>query len=341
MSNNVTNAQNTLNKNSGNRVQLEKFYAIAALIAALIILIIIFSIFGRGFNSLATVLNILASSYFIGFLAIGVTFVIITGGIDLSIGTVMMSSALIGGLLYSDGNGLPLALCLVIMVGIGALFGLFNGLMVTKLDLPPFIATLGTMMVAAGLGSIVTNVQAQRFPSPIGDSWFIQTFFRIGNFPVGAIWLISFFIIALIVLNKTKLGRYTFAIGSNEEAVRLSGVRASNWKCIAYVISGLCAGIGAIFHAAAFTTITPGTGQGVELQAIAAVVIGGTSLKGGTGSLTGTLIGVLFMSVLRIGLTQMGFAAAIQVFFTGIVVIGAVLLDIQRTKRANQVKKVK
>jgi len=337
MSNTETNKIKT---NSLGKIQMDKFYALAALIGALILLIIFFSIFGRGFNSLATVLNIFASSYFIGFLAIGVTFVIITGGIDLSIGTVMMSSALIGGLLYDNGNGLPLLLCLIIMVVIGAVFGLFNGLMVTKLDLPPFIATLGTMMVAAGFGSIVTNVQAQRFPSPIGDSWFITTFFRVGNFPVGAIWLFAFFIIALIVLNKTKLGRYTYAIGSNEEAVRLSGVKASNWKCIAYVISGLCAGMGAIFHAAAFTTITPGTGQGVELQAIAAVVIGGTSLKGGTGSLTGTLIGVFFMSVLRIGLTQMGFAAAIQVFFTGIVVIGAVLLDIQRTKRANQVKKV-
>ncbi|MCL2425278.1 MAG: ABC transporter permease [Oscillospiraceae bacterium] len=319
------------------RFRLESFFALGALT----ILCIIFSIFARGFNQWATALNIFASSYAIGFLAIGVTFVIITGGIDLSIGTVMMSSALIGGFLYQNGEGLPLWICLIIIVLIGTAFGTLNGLMVTKLELPPFIATLGTMMVAAGLGSIITSVQSQRFPAPIGDSWFTRTFFRIDNFPVGAIWLFSFLIIALIVLNKTKLGRYTFAIGSNEEAVRLSGVKASNWKCIAYVISGFCAGFGAIFHAAAVTTIVPNTGQGTELQAIAAVVIGGTSLKGGSGSLTGTIIGVFFMSVLRIGLQGMGINAASQVFFTGIVVIGAVLFDIQRTKRANQVRKVK
>ena len=317
------------------KFQLEKFLAFGALV----ILCVFFTFTGRGFATWGTVLNILASSYFIGFLAIGVTFVIITGGIDLSIGTVMMSSALIGGFLYQNGDGLPLWICLIIIVLVGTMFGVLNGVMVTKLNLPPFIATLGTMMVAAGLGSIITNVQAQRFPSAIGDNWFTRVFFRIDSFPVGAIWLFSFFILALIVLNKTKLGRYTFAIGSNEEAVRLSGVRASNWKCIAYIISGFCAGFGAIFHAAAFTTITPGTGQGVELQAIAAVVIGGTSLAGGSGSLTGTIIGVLFMSVLRIGLQQMGLHASYQVFFTGIVVIGAVWLDIQRTKRANQVKK--
>jgi len=318
-------------------IRLEKLLAFGALV----ILCVFFTFTGRGFASWPTVLNILASSYFIGFLAIGVTFVIITGGIDLSIGTVMMSSAVIGGFLYQNGEGLPLWICLIIIVLIGTTFGLFNGLMITKLGLPPFIATLGTMMVSAGIGSIVTNVQAQRFPSPIGESWFIRVFFRMGDIPTGAVWLFFFFILAIIVLNKTKLGRYTFAIGSNEEAVRLSGVKASNWKCIAYVISGFCAGFGAIFHAAAFTTITPGTGQGVELQAIAAVVIGGTSLAGGVGSLTGTIIGVFIMSVLRIGLTQMGLAAPIQVFFTGIVVIGAVLLDIQRTKRGNQVKKEK
>jgi len=319
------------------KIRPEKLLAFGALI----ILFAFFAWRGRGFATWPTMLNILASSYFIGFLAIGVTFVIITGGIDLSIGTVMMSSAVIGGFLYQNGEGLPLWICLVIILLIGTAFGLYNGLMITKLGLPPFIATLGTMMIAAGLGSIITNVQAQRFPSPIGGGWFGRVFLRIGDFPTGAIWLFLFFILAMIVLNKTKLGRYTYAIGSNEEAVRLSGVKASNWKCLVYVISGFCAGLGAIFHSAAFTTITPGTGQGVELQAIAAVVIGGTSLAGGVGSLTGTITGVFIMSVLRIGLTQMGLAAPIQVFFTGIVLTGAVLLDIQRTKRANLVKKEK
>ena len=320
--------------NALKNIQLQKLLAFGALI----ILYLFFVIYGTNFHRMPTTLNILASSYFVGFLAIGVTFVIITGGIDLSIGTVMMCSALIGGLLYRQ-HDVPLWLCLIVVVLVGTTFGLFNGFLITKLELPPFISTLGTMMISAGLGSILTSSQAQTYPSLLeADAWFGRVFLRQGNFPTGAVWLAVFFILATILLNKTKLGRYTYAIGSNEEAVRLSGVKASNWKCLVYVISGFFAGLGAVFFAAAYTTITPGTGQGTELQAIAAVVIGGTSLSGGVGSLTGTIIGVFIMSVLRIGLMSMGLPAPFQVFFTGIVVIAAVLLDIQRTKRANQVK---
>ena len=307
----------------------------------LIGLIAFFSIFGNNFFSLNYLINVLDASYFIGFMAIGVTFVIITGGIDLSLGTNMMCAALLGGMLYRQ-FGLPLWLCLIIVVLIGTTFGLFNGLMITKLGLPPFISTLGTMMIAAGLGSILTNTRAQSYPSLLeADAWFGRVFLREGNFPTGAVWLLVIFILAMILLNKTKLGRYTYAIGSNEEAVRLSGVNASNWKCMIYVISGFFAGVAAIFFAAAYTTITPGQGQGNELQAIAAVVIGGTSLAGGVGSLTGTIIGVFIMSVLRTGLMSMGLPAPYQNFFTGVVVIAAVWLDIQRTTRENRVKKEK
>jgi ribose transport system permease protein len=318
-------------------IQLQKLLAFGALI----ILYIFFAFAGNYFVSVPTTLNILASSYFVGFLAIGVTFVIITGGIDLSVGTVMTCSAVLGAYLYRQ-HDVPLVLCLVVVLLIGTTFGLFNGLLVTKLGLPPFIATLGTMMVAAGIGSIITNQRAQTYPSILeAGAWFGRVFLRVDTFPTGAVWLFAFFILGSIILRKTKIGRYTYAIGSNEEAVRLSGVKASNWKCMVYVISGFFAGLGGIFFAAAYTTITPGTGQGVELQAIAAVVIGGTSLAGGIGSLTGTMIGVFIMSVLRMGLMSMGLPAPFQVFFTGLVVIGAVLLDIQRTKRSNQVKKEK
>ena len=317
------------------KIQPEKLLAFGALV----ILYVFFAFTGRYFVSVPTALNILASSYFIGFLAIGVTFVIISGGIDLSIGTVMMFCALMGGY-FNRQLGIPLWICLFLAVLMGTAFGLFNGLMVTRLKLPPFISTLGTMLVAAGLGSILTNVRAQTYPTFMPEyAWFARTFLRINNFPTAAVWLLCFFILASIVLRKTKLGRYTYAIGSNEEAVRLSGIKASNWKCMVYVISGFCAGVAGVFWAAAFTTVTPGQGQGDELQAIAAVVIGGTSLSGGVGSLTGTIIGVFIMSVLRAGLMSMGLPAPYQVFFTGLVVIGAVLLDIQRTKRANRVKK--
>lgn len=308
--------------------------------AALVIIYVFFVFAGNNFASHATRLNILASSYYVGFLALGVTFVIITGGIDLSIGALMMCSALIGGQLYRD-LGVPLGIALVSMIVFGTLVGWLNGLMVTKLNLPPFIATLGTMMVSLGFGSIITGTSSKYFPTILEpDGWFSRVLIKTeGGFPMGAVFLFAFFVIMFIILNKTKIGRYIFAIGSNEEAVRLSGIKVGIWKTLAYVISGFAAGLGSIFYAATYTVVIPNTGNGIELQAIAGVVIGGTSLSGGIGSLTGTLIGVFIMSILKNGLISMNLPAPYQTFFTGIVVIGAVLLDVYRNKRANTVKK--
>lgn len=317
---------------------LQKFLAFGALI----ILYIFFGIFGNNFLSQSTTLNILASMYYIGFCAIGVTFVIITGGIDLSIGAVMMCSALLGGQAYRVW-GFPLWLCLVMIIAFGTLFGLVNGLLITKLKLPAFIATLGTQMIALGLGSIITSTSSKYFPTYLEkDGWFSRVFFKSeSGVPMGLIFLAIFFILSVIVLNKTKIGRYIFAIGSNREAARLSGVRVDRWETIAYVIGGFAAGVAAILYTATYTVVIPNTGTGVELSAIAGAVIGGTSLSGGIGSLTGTIIGVFIMSILKNGLISMGLPAPYQTFFTGIVVIGAVLLDIYRNMKANQVKKVK
>jgi len=321
---------------SSNSTGLQKILALGTLL----ILYVFFSFFGNNFFSVATLVNILDSSYYIGFLAIGVTFVIITGGIDLSVGTIMMCGALIGGVAYNVWHW-PIALALVLVIIVTTLFGLMNGIMVAKLKLPPFIATLGTMMVTMGFGAIISKVMTMRYPTVTDpDGWFKFAFYKTENgFPIGAIWLLVFFILAFIVLNKTKLGRYTFAIGSNEEATRLSGVKVDKWKMMAYVISGFFAGLAAIVYAAAYTSIIPGTGNGIELLAISGVVIGGTSLSGGIGTVSGTLIGVFIMSVLKQGLMSMNMQGQWQTFFTGVVVIGAVLLDIYRNKKADQVKK--
>ncbi len=320
------------------KVGMQKFLAFGALI----IIYVFFAFTGKNFTSTATTLNILASSYYVGFLALGATFVIITGGIDLSLGALMMASALLGGALYRD-MGFPLWLCMVIMVLFAMLVGLANGILVTKLKLPPFIATLGTMMIMLGLGSIITNTSSKYFPTILEpDGWFIRVFFKTkSGFPVGAVYLMVFFIITFIVLNKTKIGRYIFAIGNNEEAVRLSGIKVNLWKGMAYVITGLGVGLGSILYSATYIVVIPNTGNGIELQAIAAVVIGGTSLSGGVGSLTGTLIGVFIMSILKNGLISMSLPAPYQTFFTGIVVIGAVLMDVYRNKKANELKKIK
>ena len=292
--------------------------------AALVILYIVFSIFGNNFLSLDMVKNILESSYYIGFMAFGVTFIIITGGIDLSLGTVMMCAALF----------------------VGIAFGFVNGVLVAKLKLPPFIATLGTQMMSMGFGSIITKVQSQTWPTATAEvgGWFKKVFIRaelfgIKGFPVGAFWLIGFFIIAALILHKTKFGRYVYAIGSNEEATRLSGINVDNWKAAVYTLSGFFVGMCGLFYAAAYTTITPGTGAGQEMNGITGVIIGGTSMSGGSGTMVGTLIGVFIMSVLKNGLSSCGLQAPWQTFLTGVVVIGAVLLDIARTKAANRVKK--
>jgi ribose transport system permease protein len=317
---------------------LQKFLAPAALL----ILYCFFALFGRNFFSYPTLVNILDSSYYIGFIAIGVTFVIITGGIDLSVGTVMMCAAIIGGTAFKTW-GWPMLPSMMLILAVATAFGIFNGLMVSRLGLPPFIATLGTMMISMGVGSIVSNVRSATFPTRANPEGWFKNFFKYiteDNFsiPTGALILFGTAFIAYIILTKTRMGRYTFAIGSNKEAARLSGVNVQRWEMMAYVVSGVCAGIGGIAFAAVYTTVMPAQGQGFELYAIAGAVIGGTSLAGGAGSIFGTMIGVYIMSVLRTGLPSMDLQAHYQTFFTGVVVIGAVLLDIYRNKKASEVK---
>lgn len=325
--------------------KLSKFLAFAVLI----LLYLFFAIFGRNFFTIDAAIYILDSSYYVAFMAIGITFVIITGGIDLSIGANMMCGALMGGLLFK--HGVNIWICLAFIVAICTAIGLINGLLIAYLKLPPFIATLGTQMVCMGMGSIATKVQTMSFPTigtegsifksyvyKIKEGALADTF--LNNFPTGLIWVLIAFIIAFILLNKTRFGRYTFAIGSNEEATRLSGVKVGKWKCIIYTFCGLFCGFAGIIYAGAYTSIIPGTGNGLEMDAIAGAIIGGTSMSGGKGSLTGTMIGVLIMNVLKQGLMSMQLQSQWQTFFTGIVIILAVLLDNYRVAATNKIKKV-
>lgn len=306
--------------------------------SVLVILYIFFSIFGTNFFSRNALVNILDASYFIGFMAIGVTFVIITGGIDLSLGTTMMCGALLGGAAYNMW-GWGIAESLLLSVVVSTIIGAINGILIAYLKLPPFIATLGTQMAGMGFGAIVTKVMTMRFPTfGTPDGYFKNIFYKTSSgFPVGAIWLAGAFLLAYILLNKTRFGRYTFAIGSNREAARLSGINTQRWLALIYILSGFFSGLAGIFYAAVYTTIIPSTGNGLELLAIAGVVIGGTSMTGGVGSLSGTIIGVFVMSVLKQGLMSMGLQAHWQTFFTGLVVIGAVLLDNYRVAKAQRI----
>jgi ribose transport system permease protein len=309
--------------------------------AALVILYVFFGLFGRNYFSYPTLVNIVDAAFYIGFISMGVTFVIISGGIDLSIGTVMMCAAIIGGTALK--RGLPMVPSLLLVIAVGIAFGFFNGFMVSRLKMPPFIVTLGTMMISMGIGSIVANVQSATFPiRGMPGGWFKDIFLYIdprgGAIPTGALLLAVVAVICHLLLSNTKLGRYTYAIGSNMEAARLSGVDVKRWQLLVYVIAGATAGIGGISYAAIYTTVLPAQGQGFELYAIAAAVIGGTSLAGGIGTIWGTIIGVFIMSVLSTGLPSLNLEAHYQTFFTGVIVIGAVLLDMYRTKKAAEVR---
>ncbi len=301
-------------------------------IIALIAIYVFFFAMSPAFRSVNTLVSIFDSAYATGFMAIGVTFVIITGGIDLSIGTVLICSALIGGTLYN--HGVPLWISLIMIILSGALFGFANGIMVSVFKLPAFIATLGTMMVSRGLGSIITKTQSITFPlrtSP--DGWYKSIFRTANGFPVGIILLLVLSGIMLVFLTKTKPGRYILSLGSNKEATRLSGVNVVKWETLAYVISGTFAGIAGIAYAAINSTIMPGTGNGFELDAIAGVVIGGTSLAGGYGTVAGTIIGVFIMAILKVGLPFIDLQPHYQQFITGFVLIIAVYLDVKNRNK--------
>lgn len=314
---------------------------------ALIVLFAFFCIASPSFRQYTTFVSIMDASYYIGFMAIGVCFAITTGGIDLSIGTVLVCSSLITGTLYVRG-GVPIVICLIISILIGALFGLANGLMISKMGLPPFVATLGTMLVSKGLGSIATKAQSISWPQVGSDGGWFRYLFKINYttaegkqylIPTGFILLLIMAIVMATILNKTRTGRYILALGSNKEATRLSGVNVNKYQTIAYIFSGTFAGIAGLAYAAIYTTLLPGNGSGFEMDAIASVVIGGTSMAGGVATIAGTIIGVYIMAVLKTGLPFIGLMNYWQQLITGIVLVAAVFMDVYN-KRA-KTKKVK
>ena len=279
-------------------------------------------------------------------MGLGVTFVIATGGIDLSLGTVCIASAVLAGKLYTMGI-IPLWATIPVMMTIGTLCGLLNGLMVAKLKIPAFIATLGTMMVSRGLSALLAEVPNIFFPT---GTWYNKTFssLTIGDvsaIPMGLFWVIGLMLICMYLMYKNKIGRYILAIGSNEEATRLSGINTDNYKIFAYTFAGLFCGIAAIFYSAAFPTIACATGNGMELDAIAGVYIGGTSSAGGVASVSGSVIGAILLVVIRSGLNMVLAKLGISLnstyvtyVLTGIIVVVAILMDIIKTKNQNKVK---
>lgn len=311
------------------------------IIGALIVLMLIFTLLNGNFLEKYNIVSMAQSFAPYAILGLGVTFVIATGGIDLSIGTVCIAASVVAGNLYYTHH-MPLWATIPVMIAIGTLFGVINGLLVAKLKLPAFIATLGTMMFSRGLSAIIVSIPNIFYPS---GTWFNSVFSNANGFPTGLIWVIGFMLICMYLMYKNKVGRYILSIGSNEEATRLSGINTDKYKIIAYTIAGLMAGVAAVFWSASFTTVAAATGNGMELDAIAGVYIGGTSAAGGVASVSGSVIGALMLVVIRSGLNFVLAKFNLNVnstyvtyVLTGIIVVVAVLMDVLKNKRASRVK---
>ena len=299
------------------------------ILISFIVICIVMTILSPVFLTVTNVLNVIRQSSIYGIMAIGMTFVILTGGIDLSVGSILAISGAIAAGSLKGGVGFLPVLLLTLAVGVGC--GLANGVLITMGRITPFVVTLGMMSIARGLTLIYTKgYPISGFSGPFrfiggGDIFGIP-------FPI-VVFIITV-VVAWLILTQTRLGRYTYAIGGNEETVKLSGINASFYKTIVYMISGLAAAVSALILTSRINSAEPVSGTGYELDVIAAVVIGGTSLMGGRGSVWGTLVGALMIGVINNGMNLLGISAYFQLVVKGVIIIGAVLLDRLRQEQA-------
>lgn len=309
----------------------------AMVLGIIIAMVVLFSILSPTFRTYPTVVSVLDNSYYITLMALGVTFPLITGGVDLSIGTGLVSYALIGGYLIVH-KGMPVGVGILACVGVGVLIGLFNGALVAIMDLPPFLATLCTCMITRGLGPALCGGFGVSWPSAISEQGAFRKVFKFISadgtvIPIGIVLMVVLVIVMSFVLDHTRIGRYIIAIGSNKEATRLAGVNVKFYHMLAYIISGLFAGLAGVAYAATYATIYPGAGAGFELDAIGGAIVGGVSATGGVGTILGTFFGVFVICLMKVGLPFIGLQANWQQIFTGIVLIAAVLIDVVKKKK--------
>jgi ribose transport system permease protein len=288
---------------------------------------IIFWILSPYFLSVSNLLNIAQQTSINAIIAVGMTFVIITAGIDLSVGSIVALSGVALADMLQRGHSEPAAIA--VGLALGTLCGLINGSLISYGKLPPFIATLGMMSVARGAALFYS--EGRPISGFDAEFRFIATG-EVFSIPVPVIFMLLLYAVAHIILNRTKLGRYAYAIGGNEEAANLSGINTKLVKTIIYGLCGLLSGVAAVVLTARLNSAQPIAGMMYELDAIAAVVIGGTSLMGGEGKISGTLIGAFIMGILRNGLNLLGLSSFTQQIIIGSVIILAVLIDMALRK---------
>lgn len=287
-----------------------------------VVLCIIMAILSPRFLAVSNIRNVLTQVSVNAVIAVGMTFVILTGGIDLSVGsTLAISGAVAATLVKGDGN---VFLAIIVAIAIGAVVGLINGMLVARGKIQAFIVTLATMTVFRGVTQVYTNGTPV---SGLGRSFGVIGNKDILGIPFPVLITVVVFLAAFYVLSQTRYGRYVFALGGNEDSARLSGINTNKIKSLVYVISGITAAISGIIVTSRIGSASATAGAGYELDAIAAVVLGGTSLSGGEGSVAGTIIGALIIGVLNNGLNLLNVSPYYQAIVKGIVILLAVLID--------------
>lgn len=282
------------------------------------------------FLTTANLLNMLRQLSINGLLAVGMTFVLITGGIDLSVGSILTFSAMVGALFLGSDSGYPVIVGVMIAIAVGVIIGLANGVLTAQCKVPAFIVTLGTQLIGSGAALLLNN------GSPISglrDSFNVIGAGTVFGIPMPVIIFLIMALIGAVILKKTKYGRYVYAIGGNMEAAKACGINTMLVNMSVYVISGFCAAVAGIVLAARVRTATPIAGDGYELDAIAATVLGGTSLSGGIGSIWGTVVGVLIIGLLNNGMDLLNIQSYVQDIAQGVIIILAVLVDVNTNKK--------
>ena len=328
-----------IKKSRGGKKKVSSANNIVGILIALVVLCLDLQLAQPVFLTSSTLLNVLQqiSTNFV--IAIGMTFVIISGGIDLSVGSNIAVTGLLMDIMMKNW-GVGVLPTLIVSLIFAGLIGLINGALIAFLNLPPFIATLGMMSIARGAAYTITG-GAPIYTMPSGFTA-ISSRVRIpftGDVPLYTILIMAaVFVLGWYCLRYTRVGRFTYAIGGNENCAKLSGINLSKIKCFVYVISGLCCGVAAILLTSRLDSAVPTNADGQEMDAIAAVVIGGTSMKGGEGSMVGTLIGIFIIGVIANGLNLLGVAQGPQRMVKGLIIVVAVIIDVLRRRAAESAR---
>jgi len=306
------------------RRMLDEYRVETAMLGALVLLCVVLTIFAPNFATAGNLRNVLWQVTGVGIIAIGQTIVILTGGIDLSVGGIVAFSAMAGGLIMVSGDSpnVPLGIAATLLIGLAV--GVVNGLLIAYGRLAAFIVTLGMLSITTSLTYVISDAKSI---VDLPDGYRVWGKGMLGNIPYYLLTFVILFILGQIFLTRTKPGRFIYAIGSNEEAARLSGVNTRLYKTLPYAITGVLCAISAIILSGKLGAIDPDTGTGFELKTIAAVVIGGTSLFGGKGTMVGTLIGVFLIGFLNNGLNLLKVNAFWQGTAVGVVIILSVLIE--------------